>query len=51
MPLDTKHLFLTSPELGNQFILILILTGRRAAMPCATGGRDHYRVLTYLKAS
>jgi hypothetical protein len=22
----------------------------RAAMPCATGGRDHYRVLTYLKA-
>jgi hypothetical protein len=69
MPLDTKHLFVTSPELGNQFILILILTGRRAAgataaffpvrafqnlaappCPCATGGRDHYRVLTYLKA-
>ena len=24
---------------------------RRAAMPCATGGRDHYCVLTYLKAS
>jgi hypothetical protein len=39
MPLDTKHLFLTSPELGNQFILILILililTGRRAAGPTA----------------
>jgi hypothetical protein len=48
MPLNTKHLFLTSPELGDQFILIL--TGRRATMPCATGGRDHYCVLTYLKA-
>jgi len=23
MPLDTKHLFLTSPELGNQFIFNL----------------------------
>ena len=37
MPLDTKRLFLTLPELGNQFILILILilTGRRAAGPTA----------------
>src|ERR1700730_12249497 len=41
MPLDTKHLFLTSPELANQFILISILIlilslmGRRAAGPTA----------------
>jgi hypothetical protein len=33
MPLDTKHWFLISPELGNQFILISILTPRRAAVP------------------
>ena len=26
-------------------------SGELPAMPCATGGRDHYRVLTYLKAS
>jgi hypothetical protein len=31
MPMNTKHLFLISPELGNQFILISILTPRRAA--------------------
>jgi hypothetical protein len=31
MPLDTKHLFLISPELENQFILISILMPRRAA--------------------
>jgi hypothetical protein len=29
MPLNTKHLFLISRELGNQFILISILTPRR----------------------
>jgi hypothetical protein len=31
MPLNTKQRFLISPELGNQFILISILTPRRAA--------------------
>jgi hypothetical protein len=35
MPLNSKHRFLISPELGNQFILISILTPpprRRDAM-------------------
>jgi hypothetical protein len=31
MPLNTEHLFLISPELGNQFILISILMPREPA--------------------
>jgi hypothetical protein len=33
MSLNTKRRFLISPELGNQFILISILTPCRAAVP------------------
>ena len=33
MPMNTKHRFLISPELGNQFILILILMPYPAAVP------------------